>query len=496
MKKRIFSAVWALALVFGSAAALPEGSLLSEFNITAGAATSVDQFEFTQLSDGTYEVTKFIGENTEIIVPATYKNKDVTSIGDNAFKDCKNITTVTLTNNITNIGEYAFEYCFKLSSINIPKNVKNIGRNAFSSCYRLKRITIPEGITAIGIYAFSDCQSLESVTLPESLTAIRLYAFFGCINLKEITVPKAVTFIGENALGYHYSTYTSDTVVKSRVQGFTIKGYRGTEAEEYAYQNKLNFIPLDMDDSIENSCKFRELDDGTYEITDYHDFDTEIMIPETHNGKKVTSIGEKAFEGNKRLTNVIITNNINNIGNYAFSGCKNLESINIPGSVTELGRYAFTGCSKLTKIKLPYSLTTIKGATFFDCPNLIKVSIPSSVSKIENYAFGYCYDEDHQRAKVAGFTIEGCKGTAAEKYAKDNGFTFIALDDDNDRTPGDVNDDGKVDLTDVITLKQSVAGWKVKINESNADVTGDKKADIKDVILLKQHLAGWKVTLK
>ena len=64
------------------------------------------------------------------------------------------------------------------------------------------------------------------------------------------------------------------------------------------------------------------------------------------------------------------------------------------------------------------------------------------------------------------------------------------------RLAGDVNDDGKVDISDVTVLKQSIAGWNVKINKSNADVTGDGEVSLKDVVLLKQFLANWNVTLK
>ena len=64
------------------------------------------------------------------------------------------------------------------------------------------------------------------------------------------------------------------------------------------------------------------------------------------------------------------------------------------------------------------------------------------------------------------------------------------------RLPGDATDDGKVNIADVIRIQQKLAGWKVKINESNSDVTGDGKVNIADVIRIQQKLAGWKVTLK
>ena len=65
-----------------------------------------------------------------------------------------------------------------------------------------------------------------------------------------------------------------------------------------------------------------------------------------------------------------------------------------------------------------------------------------------------------------------------------------------DRLPGDVNNDGAVDIKDVTILKQYLAKWNVTINKSNADVTGDGDVTVKDLTLLKQHLAKWNVTLK
>ncbi len=62
-------------------------------------------------------------------------------------------------------------------------------------------------------------------------------------------------------------------------------------------------------------------------------------------------------------------------------------------------------------------------------------------------------------------------------------------------TPGDVNDDGNVDMKDLTRLQQYLAEWEVYINENAADVTGDKKVDMKDLTRLQQYLAKWEVTL-
>ncbi len=74
--------------------------------------------------------------------------------------------------------------------------------------------------------------------------------------------------------------------------------------------------------------------------------------------------------------------------------------------------------------------------------------------------------------------------------------SFRLLFKGDDKMPGDVNNDGEVNIKDVTLLKQYLAKWNVKINETNADVTGDGVINVKDLTLLKQYIAKWNVTLK
>ncbi|MEZ7706531.1 leucine-rich repeat domain-containing protein [Prevotella melaninogenica] len=55
-----------------------------------------------------------------------------TTIGEAAFKDCSNLTSVTIPNSVTTIGEDAFKYC-RLTSVTIPNSVTTIGEDAFSN---------------------------------------------------------------------------------------------------------------------------------------------------------------------------------------------------------------------------------------------------------------------------------------------------------------------------------------------------------------------------
>lgn len=62
--------------------------------------------------------------------------------------------------------------------------------------------------------------------------------------------------------------------------------------------------------------------------------------------------------------------------------------------------------------------------------------------------------------------------------------------------PGDINNDGKVNLRDVIRLNQYVAGWDVTVSSGATDVNGDGKTNLRDVIRLNQYVAGWDVSIQ
>ena len=112
---------------------------------------------------------------------------------------------------------------------------------------------------------------------------------------------------------------------------------------------------------------------------------TNLILPSS-----VTEIGGAAFRGCSGLTNLTIPSSITSIAESTFRGCSGLTSLTIPSSVTEIGESAFNGCSGLTNLTIPSSVTKIGYYAFRGCSGLTSLTIPSSVTWIGGYAFSGC----------------------------------------------------------------------------------------------------------
>ena len=124
-----------------------------------------------------------------------------TSIGDWAFDEYYKLTTLSLGKKITTIGDYAFCDCRILNNVTIPQSVTSIGDQAFGCCYGMDSFTIKDAATSIGEYAFFDCQSLTTLSLGENITTIGDDAFRSCYKLETITLPAGLASFGNCLIG-------------------------------------------------------------------------------------------------------------------------------------------------------------------------------------------------------------------------------------------------------------------------------------------------------
>ena len=128
-------------------------------------------FYFEEAEGETAILVKYVGKATSgdhVEIPATFNDRTVTAIGEQAFYNLSALVEVTIPDSIIKIDKYAFARCTELTEVTIPNSVTEIGEEAFGGCENLQSIVIPDSVTSIGVWAFKGCENLQSVTIPRN----------------------------------------------------------------------------------------------------------------------------------------------------------------------------------------------------------------------------------------------------------------------------------------------------------------------------------------
>ena len=124
---------------------------------------------------------KYNGAAMEVVIPNSVK-----IIGDQAFYNCKGITSVVIPDSVQEIGLWAFYECKALPHITIPDSVQKIGQSAFEGCTALAAVVIPDSVKEIRSKAFAECISLTAIVIPASVQRIGIEAFYNCKSLRTV----------------------------------------------------------------------------------------------------------------------------------------------------------------------------------------------------------------------------------------------------------------------------------------------------------------------
>ena len=245
--KKLTSVILAVVMMLGILTIVP---------LTVSAATYGD-FEYTLEDDYTCTITKYNGSAANVTIPSTIHDYKVCKIGAGAFYDCSSLEKIVIPDSVKEIcwsPMYGcFQKCNNLKEIYIGSGFEKslFDMYTLSGCNSLEKIVFSEDNYYCSIDGVPFDKSKTSIcrypagkkdkeyTIPDTVSELSMAdEFFYNENLKTIVIPKSVKSIGE---------YTFGTVDSFPI---TIKGYKGTAAEEYAKENGFKFIEISDPTSV------------------------------------------------------------------------------------------------------------------------------------------------------------------------------------------------------------------------------------------------------
>ena len=320
-----------------------------------------------EYNGNTYSVTEIKGDafasNCDNVTSVTIP-ESITRIRANAFNGCTGLTTINYNaTNCTQIGSSSFlvfKACQNLTTVNFGDNVTYIAENAFRGCEKLTNIAIGKGVETVKTNAFSDCTSLTELTIGESVKTIELNSFDNCPSLKTINYnAKNCETIGTTTRGVF--AYTTNDVLYTSVEtvniGENVESIPARAFKECSAMTTLNFSNAESLKTIDKEAFYKcsglttvDLsktavttigDDAFYEC---YILDTDSGLTNLDLGDKVTTIGERAFYNNKKISALDLPNSITSIGTFAFYDLLGMVTFTLhksPDEFSSIGTQAF-----------------------------------------------------------------------------------------------------------------------------------------------------------
>lgn len=347
------------------------------------------------------------------------------NIISNAYDSYKQCWVISFDKEITTIGEQAFDSCTDLVQVTLPDSVRVIEKQAFRYCLGLKEIPKANNVAYYGFAAFQSCNSLSIVDIPNGVETIRGFVFYDCGNIRKVMIPKSVKEIGLRA--FSYKQHLTEVYCKAIIPPSTITlenqwnpfdyydndnvyprtGFKDIFCKIFVPIESLtqyktapywcnyadNFIGFDFENNkiVESNpnYKAKPFDNEIWYVNGSTIEPTMPNRPEAFNSKiisnvynkenecwilsfeyELTKVGEYAFSSRVNLKSIILPNTIKVIEELAFQDCSGLASVIMGKGVSEIKDYAFNGCKSITDITIPDNVTSIGCNPFCGCLKL------------------------------------------------------------------------------------------------------------------------------
>lgn len=404
---------------------------------------SGDMYDYEKSSDdGLYTTSPWGDWDTTYKIKKVVVKSGVTSIGSYAFYFGQCIESITIPDSVQKIGKYAFYYCRLASgSINIPDGVKTIESHSFGLCYGISSFTIPDSVTKIEEYAFENC-AMPEITIPDNVTEIGNYAFCECSKLSSINIPDSVTKLGE-------SVFYQSGIGTLKIGANVSMSYKALFRMKNLQKVTVNSNNPDF--SASDGILFNK-DKTKLILYPANKAGTSYTIPDT-----VTSVENSAFEYNKNLENVVVSDSVEELGTYpnysnsgrnsVFNSCDSLKTVTLSKRITYLGIWIFSYCDKLETL-----------------------TIPANVVHIGNNALRGC-------TSLKTIYFRGDAPTVGNIYPTTNVEATVYIPEGNDTWTEDAKSqfDGTFTWKTYTPSFTSVSSWNISLNASSCVYTGSQK---------------------
>ena len=373
----------------------------------------------------------------------------VTNIGTDAFGECSGLKEAVIPDSVTSMGEAVFYKCTSLEKVKLSVNITSPNPAVFQYCSSLKEVVLPESMKFISFFMFSYCKEITNIVLPDKLNSVLRSAFQNCDNLKNITVPKNVTTIQDYAFGYYYD---EQSATYKKYDDFTISGYAGSKAQEYAEANGIRFIELNE----------KETTDGIK--IEYSKDDSSIG---GDNEEKISLESRQLTESDKEYSKIDFTGKIED---------SDVKPEDVKSFTYEISLKNESGQTVQPSEKVTVKIPVPDGYMGENC----KVYYVNEKGKFTNMN-AVCQN---------GFLIFETGHFSTYLVTETNIKTVSEI------TYGDANGDGKIDSRDAVVIKKYVAGFTgFAIDIEASDVNADGKVDTRDAVKILKKIVGFDVTL-